>query len=161
MATLNRLILLIAALLASAIVHAGDLVIEEGWARATAPGQDAASVDMTITSKKPVTLIEASTPAASTTAMHSMKSTGGMMTMREVESIVIPSGKPMNFGDSGYHLMLTGLKAPFKEGERFPVTLSFKMANGHIEKIRTMIEVKSLTETMPPSHDHDHMHMSM
>jgi len=167
MATLNRLILLMAALLTSANVHASDkmgesvLVVENGWARATAPGQDAASVDMTITSKKQATLIEVSSPAASAAAMHSMKTTGGMMTMREVESIEIHAGKKMILGDSGYHLMLTGLKNPLKAGEMFPMMLSFKMADGHIEKIKIMIKVGQLTGTKSPPHDHEHMDMLM
>jgi hypothetical protein len=29
---------------------------------------------------------------------------------------------------SGYHLMLMGLKAPLKDGDRFPVVLNFKRA---------------------------------
>jgi copper(I)-binding protein len=152
---------LLAALLMSASVYAGDIRVEDAWARATAPGQDAASVDMTITSKQAVTLVGVSSPVAVTAALHSMTTMDGMMTMREVEAIDIPAGKPMNLGESGYHLMLTGLKAPLKEGEMFPLALSIKMANGRVVKIQAMVEVKSLAATMPPSHDDGHMRMPM
>ena len=88
-------------------------------------------------------------------------SLGRPIGMREVEMIEIPAGKPMNLGENGYHLMLIGLSAPLKAGDMFPMMLSFKMANGHIEKINTMIKVKPLTESKHPSHDNGAMHMPM
>mgnify|MGYP001613472854 FL=1 len=44
---------LLAALLLSAGVYAGDIQIEGAWVRATAPGQEEASLDFSITSKQP------------------------------------------------------------------------------------------------------------
>jgi copper(I)-binding protein len=55
---------LLAALLVSASVYAGDIQVENAWARATAPGQDVAGVDMTITSKQAAILIGVSSPVA-------------------------------------------------------------------------------------------------
>jgi len=151
----------LAALLVSASVYAGDVQVENAWARATAPGQDAASVDMTITSKQDAKLIGVFSTVAKEAALHSMTTMNGMMTMREVEAIDLPAGKPMNLGEAGYHLMLTGLKAPLKEGEMFPLTLSIKMANDRIMKVQAMVEVKSLTTSKAPSHSDEHMHMQM
>lgn len=161
MAKLFHLFFLMSALFAGANVYGDELAIENGWSRATAPGQDAASVDMSITSKTAVKLVEATTPVANTVAIHKMTHADGMMTMREVEAIDIPAGKALHLGEAGYHLMLTGLKEPLKESEKFPVTLKFKMANGQMIEIKTMIEVKPLTGAKPMSHDHGSMHMSM
>ena len=47
---------LLAVLLLSPSVFAGDIQVEKAWARATAPGQDAAGVDLTITSKQAASL---------------------------------------------------------------------------------------------------------
>ena len=138
--------------------NAGDIQISGAWSRATAPGQDAASVDMTITSKQAATLVGVSSPVARTAELHSMTTEGGMMKMREVKSIALPAGKHVNLGESGYHLMLTGLKAPLKEGETVPLTLSIKVGKQGAVKIETVAEVRSLTGA---EDEHQHMHMDM
>ena len=138
---------LLAALLMSASVYAGDIQVENAWARATAPGQDAAGVDLTITSKQAATLVGVSSAACKTVELHSMTSESGMMKMREVEAIELPAGKRVNLREGGYHLMLTGLKAPLKAGESVPLTLNIKVANKRMVKVETKAEVKPLTAT--------------
>jgi copper(I)-binding protein len=148
------------ALLASVDVYAGDIEISGAWARASASTQDAGAVDMTITSKHAATLVGASTPASKTVELHRMWEESGMMKMREVKAIELPAGKPVNLHESGYHLMLIGLKAPLKEGATVPLTLNIKVENQGVVDINTIAEVKSLTATKPTSDD-DHMHMQM
>ena len=160
MSKLNRFGLLAAAMLFSFASYAADIEVSGGWTRATAPGQDAASVDITITSKQAATLVGMSSPVAKTAALHSMVTEDGMMKMREVKSIELPAGNSVNLHESGYHLMLTGLKAPLKEGTTVPLTLNIKVANQGVVDINASAEVKSLTATKPTSDDH-HMHMQM
>ena len=150
---------LLAAMLMSASVYAVDIKVENGWVRATAPGQDGAGVDMAITSKQAATLVGVSSPVAETAELHSMTSEGGMMKMREVKEIELPAGKRVSLRESGYHLMLNGLKAPLKEGESVPLTLSIKVGKQGVVKIETKAEVRSLTATKDTSHEHDHQHM--
>ncbi len=145
MANLYRFGGLLAALLMSASVYAGDIQVENAWTRATAPGQDAAGMDLTITSKQAATLVGVSSPAAKTVELHSMTSESGMMKMREVEAIELPAGKRVNLREGGYHLMLTGLKAPLKGGESVPLTLSIKVGKQGVVKVETKAEVKPLT----------------
>ncbi len=135
-----------------------NIEVSGAWTRATAPGQDQAGVDLTITSKQAATLVGVSSPAAKTVELHSMKTEGGMMMMREVKVIELPAGKAVNLGESGYHLMLDGLKAPLKEGETLPLTLDIQVGKG-VVKIETKAEVKALTATQTPSHGDDHMPM--
>jgi copper(I)-binding protein len=136
---------LLAALLMSANVYAGDIQVENAWARATAPGQDAAGVDLTITSKQAATLVGVSSAACKTVELHSMTHDSGMMKMHEVEVIELPAGKRVNLGEGGYHLMLTGLKAPLKAGESVSLTLNIKVANKPMVKVETKAEVKPQT----------------
>lgn len=161
MRNLNRFGWLAAALLASFASYAGDIEISGAWTRATAPGQDQAGVDLTITSKQPATLVGVSSPACKTMELHSMTTADGMMRMREVKTIELPAGKRVNLSESGYHLMLTGLKAPLKEGEIVPLTLSIKVVNQSVVKVETKSEVKSLTaaKATPQEDEHQHMHM--
>ena len=93
MTNLIRLGGLLAALFFCTSVYAGDIQIQNAWARATAPGQDAASVDLTITSKHAATLSGVSSPVARTAALHSMVMEGGMMRMRKVASIDLQIGR--------------------------------------------------------------------
>lgn len=165
MSKLNRFGWLAAALLVSfssyAAGNAGDIDISGAWSRATAPGQDAASVDMTITSKQAATLVGVSSPVAGSAELHSMVSENGMMKMREVKSIELPAGKHVNLRESGYHLMLNGLKSPLKAGDSVPLTLSIKAGKQGVVKIETRAEVRSLTGTNDASHQGEHQHMDM
>jgi copper(I)-binding protein len=156
---------LAATLLVSFASHAagntGDIETSGGWIRATAPGQDQAGADLSITSKQSATLIGASSPACKVVQLHTMTMEGGMMRMREVKSIELPAGKQVNLRESGYHLMLIGLKAPLKEGETVPFTLSIRLGKHDVVKIKASAEVTSLTSTEAPPDDHEQMHMDM
>jgi len=161
MTNLIRLGGLLAALFFCTSVYAGDIQIQNAWARATAPGQDAASVDLTITSKHAATLSGVSSPVARTAALHSMVMEGGMMRMRKVASIDLPPGKSVNLGESGYHVMLVGLKAPLKEGDTVPLMLSIKVGKLGVIKVKTRAEVISLTANAPPAENTNHQQMNM
>jgi len=154
-----------AALLASFAGHAAgntqDIQISGAWTRATAPGQNQAGVDMSITSKQAATIVGVSSPVAKSAALHNMTTEGGMMRMREVNAIEVPAGKTFNLGESGYHLMLDGLNAPLKEGDAVPITLSIKVSKQEVMKLETKAEVRSLTATQAPAKNHEHMNMQI
>jgi len=158
MSKLNRFGWLAATLLVSFASYAGDIEISGAWTRATAPGQDQAGVDLSISSKQSATLVGVSSPACKAVELHSMTSKDGMMRMREVKTIELPAGKRVNLSESGYHLMLNGLKAPLKEGETVPLTLNIKVANQGVVKVETKADVKSLTATKAESQQDEHQH---
>lgn len=158
MISLYRLGGLLAALLLGANVYAADISTEGAWSRATAPGQDAAMVDMTIASRQEAMLVGFSSPACKAAELHSMTHEGGVMKMREVKEIALPAGKRVNLGESGYHLMLLGLKAPLKAGEAVPLTLSIRLADKRIVKVEVKAEIKPLTEARAATQDGGHMH---
>ncbi|HEY0666069.1 MAG TPA: copper chaperone PCu(A)C [Gallionella sp.] len=149
---------LLGALLLSAGACAEDIRVENAWSRASAPGQNAGMADVTITSKQPATLLGAVTSAAASVELHSMTHEGGMMKMREVKAIELPAGKPVNLGESGFHLMLIGLKAPLKAGETIPLTLSIRTADQRMVKVEARAEVKPLAETKTDMKHDAHMH---
>ena len=82
------------------------------------------------TGSAPDRLLRASTPAAARVELHSMAvDAQGVMRMREIDAIELaPKAKVVMRPGSGMHLMLIGLKAPLKEGDRFPMTLQFERA---------------------------------
>ena len=161
MRNLIRYVWCMAALLVSFASYAGDIEVSGGWIRATAPGQDQGGADLSIVSKQPATLVGATSPVCKTEQLHTMTSEGGMMRMREVKAIELPAGKRVNLRESGYHLMLIGLKAPLKEGDTVPLTLSIMAGKEGLVKVETSAEVKSLTAPEAAPEDHEHMDMKM
>jgi periplasmic copper chaperone A len=114
------------------LADSGGIKIDQVWARATPGNVKTAAIYLTITNTgtTPETLEgEASTPAAAHADLHEMGMTNGVMHMRAVKSPTIEPGKSVVLEPNGYHLMLTGLKAPLKEGETVPLTLSFAHAD--------------------------------
>jgi copper(I)-binding protein len=51
---------------------------------------------------------------------------GGMMNMRQVESIPVPAKGSVELKPGGYHVMLIGLTKDLKAGDTLPVTLTFE-----------------------------------
>ena len=80
-------------------------------------------------------LISVRAQVAERAELHEMKMEGDVMKMRPLSSIDIPAGSEVSFAKgnpNGFHLMLLGLKKPLKDGDRFPVWLTFKHA-GEVE----------------------------
>jgi len=112
----------------------GDLRIDHPYATPTLPGLTSGAVyfrGIRNTAKVPDRLLSATTPVAGAVEIHRMQMQGDVMRMRAVPTLEIPAGATvvMKHGAAdGHHLMLLDLKAPLKDGERFPVTLTFEKA---------------------------------
>jgi periplasmic copper chaperone A len=105
--------------------------VDQVWARATPGAAKTGAIYLTVTNTgtTPDTLEGAvSTPVAEHADLHEMKMANGVMEMRPVKSLTIDPGKSVTLAPSGYHIMLTGLKAPLKEGQTVPLTLTFEHA---------------------------------
>lgn len=93
-------------------------------------------------------LIGASSTMASKIEIHSMEIQGNVMRMRQVAAVDLPPGETVELAhgaDRSYHLMLVGLTRPLKEGERFPVTLTFQKAGS--------VEVTVVVQKAPMFHE--------
>jgi copper(I)-binding protein len=82
--------------------------------------------------------------------IHEMKMEGSVMRMREHEGgLEIAPGATVTLAPGSLHLMMMGLKAPFKQGEKVPVTLTFEKAG----KIDVELVVVPIGAT-PSTHEH-------
>jgi uncharacterized protein YcnI len=116
---------------AASIYKLGTLVIEAPWARATPAGAQVAGGYLKIanTGSTPDRLIGGSFPVASAVEIHEMAMADGVMKMRELDKgLEIPPGQTVELKPGGYHLMLTGLRAPLKEGGSVTGRLVFEKA---------------------------------
>jgi len=141
----------------SAQAWAGDLTVTNAWARASAPGQDSASIQCELTSAKDAKVVGVASPVANSSELHHMMQMNGMMMMHATKSIPLAAGKPLDLSGQGYHLMLIGLKQPLKAGDSVPFTLTVEYANKHREQIESKAEVRPLTATNE-AHEHHHHH---
>jgi copper(I)-binding protein len=152
MITRRILLPLALAVLCGATAMASDykvsaLEISQPWARATPSSAPAGGgfLKITNTGSTPDRLVSASSPVADLVQVHEMKMDGSVMRMREVEKgLEIPAGGSVTLAPGGYHLMMMGLKAPFKQGASVPVTLVFEKAG--------KIDVELTVEAMGASH---------
>ena len=119
---------------AAAAAHAfklGPISIGHPYARPTAPGQPIGGAYMSlVTEGAAERLVSATTPVAAGVELHSMNMDGDVMRMRELTAIDLVPGQTVTLKPGALHLMLTGLKAPLKAGEKFPLTLTFERAGG-------------------------------
>ena len=112
--------------------QSGDITVDHPYALPTPPGAPSGALyvrTLKNTGKQPDRLVGARTPAARTVEIHHMQMDGNVMHMREVDGINLPVGAELKLRHGGeWHLMLVGLKAPLKNGDRIPVVLRFERA---------------------------------
>ncbi len=137
----------------------GELVIDQPWARATAPQQANGGAYLTITNEgtSPDRLLEARSPVASRVELHTHDvDSEGVMRMRHVEAIDLPAGEATALRPGGLHVMLIGLEDRLAEGEAFPLTLVFEAA-GAVE-VEVQVEAVTFGIGDHDAHGHDHHH---
>lgn len=118
-------------------VRAGDLSIDHPYATPTRPGLTTGAVYFRAIKNRgaePDRLLAAHTPVAAAVELHRMELDGDVMRMRAVPAIELPAQASVRLRHgtaNGHHLMLQGLKAPLKDGDRFVLTLRFERAGTH------------------------------
>lgn len=129
-------------------VKAGDLVITQAWTRATPGGAKTGGGFLTIENKgsAPDKLVGVSADVAGKVEVHEMSMDNGVMKMRPVEGgLTIDPGKTVKLAPGGYHLMMTDLKSPLKQGDKLPVTLQFEKAG----KVAVTLDVRAVGAPAP------------
>lgn len=141
----------LAVILGIGISHAqssNSIVIEKPFSRATPGGSQVGIGYMAITNTGGTadSLLSASSPAAGKVTIHEMTMQNGVMKMRELPNgLPIEAGKTVLLAPGGNHLMLMGLKAPLKQGDKVPLTLNFEKAG----KIDVMLDVQGVGAKQP------------
>ena len=106
------------------------IVVERPWARATPAGakNGAAYVTLINNGSTSDSLLSATTPVADKVQFHSASEENGVAHMREMRTVEVAPGARVTFNPGGLHIMVVGLKQPLKEGQAFPLTLTFEKA---------------------------------
>src|SRR5258707_5744502 len=106
------------------------IVVDHPWARATPAGAKTGAAYMTLINNGSSgdRLLGASTPVADKIQFHSVTEDNGVSRMREMHDVAVAPGARVTFSPGGMHVMLVGLKQPLKEGQTFPLALTFEKA---------------------------------
>ena len=132
--------------------RAGDLFIDHPWARATIGRTPNGSAYLSIENQgtEADRLTGVATDVAERAELHRHIRDGDIMRMRPVEGgVSLAPGETVVFVPGAHHIMLFGLKAPLREGETFPLTLTFEKSG----TARVIVNVESAVH-IPPSDPH-------
>lgn len=135
----------------------GKLRVVHPWARATAPGAAAGGAFLKIENTGAVDrLVSAQASVSALVELHTMVMDGNVMRMSKLENgIALPADQSVELKPGGLHVMFIDLKAPLKEGDRFPLKLKFEKAG----EITVEVQVNGLGAAAPVSGatmDHKH-----
>ena len=112
------------------LATAGDILIEDGWARPPAmPGGNAAAYfTLRNTGDTADRLIAAASALGPTEIHQSIMSDDGVMSMQPVEGVDVPAGATVELLPGGLHLMFIGVADPPAPGDTVTLTLTFQNA---------------------------------
>ena len=116
------------AIASAASAQTAQLEVSNAWARATPAKAENGIAFLTIRSPTPDRLISVSSPVAQKAELNTMEMAGMVMKMRPLAALDVPAGQPVTLKPGGEHIMLMGLSAPLREGQSFPLTLTFEKA---------------------------------
>src|SRR5713101_9875046 len=106
------------------------MIVDHPWARATPAGAKTGAVYVTLINHGSTgdRLLGATTPVADKVQFHSASEDNGVSRMREMRTVEVAPGARVSFNPGGMHIMVVGLNQPLKEGQSFPLTLTFEKA---------------------------------
>ncbi len=113
-----------------------NIELHQAWARPTI-GQAPAAVYVTIDNKggSADRLTGAFADRAAMAMVHQNEVVNGVARMRMAGEINVPAGDRIEMVPGGTHIMLEGLRAPLKTGDRFDLVLRFKDSGDKTVKV--------------------------
>ena len=121
-----------------------EVTVKDAWVRGTVPAQKSTGAFLTITSTENAKLLGASSKIAKTVEIHESGMKDNVMHMRAVDFVPLPAGKPVELKPGGHHVMMMGLSAPVKEGEKVPLVLTIEDARGKRSQVQVEASVRPL-----------------
>lgn len=125
-----------------------DLSVADAYVRLAPPGTPTTGAFMTIKNAGTADrkLLKADSPIARSVELHNHINDNGVMKMRQVAEIDVKAKGQAVLKPGSYHIMLIDLKAPLKEGETVPMTLTFddgstKQLDAPIKKPQAMMQM--------------------
>jgi len=109
-------------------VQAENVVVTQAWVRALLPTRTMTAAFLTIEnhSEREEKLVGVASGRVKTIEIHGHSHVGGMMRMRQVQSLAVAAGETQALEPGGFHLMLFDVDASLVEGDSLPLILEFE-----------------------------------
>ncbi|MFT3717557.1 copper chaperone PCu(A)C [Pseudorhodoferax sp.] len=130
--------------------------VQDGWVRASVPGQRGTGAFMKLQAPAGARLVAVESPAAGVAEVHEMKLEGDVMRMRAVDALPLPPRQTVELKPGGYHVMLMDLKQALPAGSTVPLTLRFKDAAGADARLEVELPVRSAPAQAAAGAGHRH-----
>jgi copper(I)-binding protein len=133
--------------------QAGDIMIHDGWARASIGKAPNSAAYMTVMTHGGAAdrLVGIATPAAAKAELHNHVMEDGIARMRPIQAIEISPGEPAVLAPGGLHIMLMGLSGKLEAGTNLPLTLTFEQAG----EVTLEVPIRSLKDAMQHQGGHE------
>lgn len=152
--SLSFALMLIVGFLSGAVLahETGNIHVEGAWARAAAVtgGNGAGFFVIENHTSSDDVLLRVEADVSNIVELHTMTMDNNIMRMRKLDAVPVPANSDVTFAPGGDHVMFIGLKAPLKDGEKFPITLVFKNAG----EIKTEVQILKNAPKGSDSHSH-------
>ncbi|PFG58289.1 hypothetical protein ATG66_0831 [Vibrio sp. ES.051] len=108
----------------------GEIHIAHPWSREAPPNAPVIGGFFQLTNHGDIedALIAAESPIAGHVEIHTHKKEDGVMKMIKIDEVRVPASGSVLFKPGSFHLMIFNPTQILKEGNRFPMTLTFKNA---------------------------------
>lgn len=137
----------------------GTIKVETPRVRMTIPGRPAAGYMVVKNAgTTPDSLTAAHSPQAKRIELHTHSMDGGIMRMRQIQKVDVPSSGEVAFSSGGHHLMIFGLKPEVKPGASISITLTFEKG-GDVQlnfPVESIGSKNKATATGHSGHKHKH-----
>ena len=131
---------------AAAMAAKANIDVTDAWVRATAANATTAQVYLHLVSAKDADRLVGLEVSNATRVDVREPTDTGAAKGNAAPSVDVPAGGNLNFAPGGRHLLLSGLKAPLKEGESFLLTLRFDKGGSQT----AVVKVLNATATAAP-----------
>ena len=131
---------------AAAMAAKANIDITDAWVRATAANATTAPVYLRVVSAKDADRLIGLEVSNATRIDVREATDQGAAKGTAAPSVDVPGGGTLNFAPGSRYLLLTGLKAPLKEGESFLLTMRFDKGGSQT----TVVKVLNATASAPP-----------
>ena len=132
---------------------ADNVTVQDPYVRLAPPNAPATGAFMVIKNNgdKDVKVLKADNPVSKVTELHTHLNEGGVMKMRPVSAIEVKAKGEAVLKPGGLHVMMIDLKAPMKEGDIVPITLTFD--DGSSKQVDAKV-VRPMAAGMPAEMKH-------
>lgn len=137
---------------------ADAVTVVQPYVRLAPPNAPATGAFMVLKngSDKEVRLVKAESAVAKSVELHNHINDGGVMKMRQVHAIAIKAKGETALEPGSYHVMLLGMKAALKEGDKVAITLGFE--DGSSKQVDAVVSKPQAPKAAADHSMHGHKH---